>query len=368
MSVEFPRPTYSSTTPARPRLQIPDSPTLSTKALSAPACHPEKMLVTPASALMTSTNLSPCSMPEPIVHALYNQNCGSWTYLIADPVTEKAVIIDPTLDYDQQTNAISTKSADQLLDMVLREGYMITLLLETRLHRSHVTASRYLQHRLADFGQKATICAGSAINQNKASSHSSPDTSASRRSPPFDYLFKDYESFRIGNIVADVVHLPFADAPENIAYLVGVNVFTTISHAARDTPVSNPLYGPSTTSPSSTHFSVTINPSSTDEGWKRLMNLPTICKVYGGSQESQAHPYLTYEETRALHDQTISIPGSAAPGLSHETQSTLSYYATDINARGGKIPSKINVLHAEDGSNEKLEPLKIPRKLARLLE
>ena len=288
---------------------------------------------------------------------------------MADPVTEQAVIIDPVLDYDQATNVISTKSADRLLDLVLAEGYTVTLILETRLHRSHISASCYLQSRLNDLSpMKAKICMGSTLSQHRAATRLSKDPSNKQNDGYFDHLFKDYEQFRIGNIMADVVQLPFVDAPENVGYLIGINVFTTIPIArASGSTAKSPSTDGSMTSPTSTHFSVMSDRPDAGDGWQRLMNLPTLCKVYGGTEYTASQPCLTYEEMRAVHDRRGAESEISAIGEGNEI--VMESYATQINVRGGRIPSKINKRIGDDGKedSEMPDPLKIPRKLEGLL-
>ena len=371
MDIDYPRPTYRNTVPARPRLQIPETiSALPSKSRSAPANHPEKLILTPATNLMTATNLSPCAMPEPVIHSIYSSAARSWTYIVADPVTEQAVVIDPMLDYSRSKNMISTTSADKLLDMVLREGYSISYILETRLHKSHISASRYLQMRLSDLSQAPKICMGTSLSEHKASNRLSKDLSNKQNNGYFDHLFTDYEQFRIGNIVADVVQLPFAGAPENVAYMIGINVFTSISTTASSvSPTQSPTKVESPTSPTSTHFSVTTEQDSGD-GWQRLMNLPTICRVYGGTERSAGQPCLTYEEMRALHDRTN--PDSNSPVETMEAKDAITeFYATQINVRGGKIPARINLMMDGNGKgkeeSEMPDPLKVPKKLAGLL-
>ena len=370
MDREYPPPRYSNTVPARPRLQIPMSRSnLPSKPLSAPANHPEKLMVTPASTLMTSTNISPSAMPEPDIHPIYNQSAGTWTYLVADPVTEQAIVIDLLLDYDQSSNVISTKSADKLLDLILTEGYTITLILETRLHRSHISASYYLQSRLNDLSTvKARICIGSAIAHCQAANRLSKDVSNEQDEGYFDHLFRDYEQFRIGNIIADVVRLPFADAPENVGYIIGINVFTTIyAIATSRTAAKGSSNDDTVTSPASAHFSVTSDRDEPSEGWQRLMNLPTLCRVYGSTEHKASQPYLTYEEMRALHDRMGAE--TTAPAHGEGKEATMELYATQINVRAGRIPAKINMILGEEGKGDSgmPDPLKIPKKLAELV-
>ena len=68
---------------------------------------------------------------EPKIHTLFEMVTGTWQYVVADEKAEDAVIIDPVLDYDKETGKISTGSADKILDLVAKERYNISKILET---------------------------------------------------------------------------------------------------------------------------------------------------------------------------------------------------------------------------------------------
>ncbi|KAK4924677.1 hypothetical protein LTR66_016444, partial [Elasticomyces elasticus] len=60
-----------------------------------------------------------------VVHEVYEPKTGSWQYIVADPKSKAAVIIDPVLDYDSATGSIATTSADSLLSIVHQQDYYI---------------------------------------------------------------------------------------------------------------------------------------------------------------------------------------------------------------------------------------------------
>ncbi|WP_425528484.1 hypothetical protein [Xanthomonas oryzae] len=59
---------------------------------------------------------------DALVHSLYDSKTGSFQYVIADPVTRQAAIIDPVLDFDEKAGHVATTNADALLAHVEREG------------------------------------------------------------------------------------------------------------------------------------------------------------------------------------------------------------------------------------------------------
>jgi len=171
--------------------------------------------------------------PEPNVISLFEKRTGTWQYVVADPSTKKAVIIDSVLDYDPTNQGISTSTADALLAVVSENGYHIEKILETHAHAVHLTAASYLQHRLHQRqGFKPPICIGQRIKQVQ-------DLFAARYSIPadeyegvFDHLFEDDEVFKIGQLTAKIIHLP-GHTPDRIGYQITGNVFCgdSIFHA-----------------------------------------------------------------------------------------------------------------------------------------
>ena len=45
---------------------------------------------------------------QPIIRAFFDEPTNTVSYLVADPATKKAAIIDPVLDYDHESRRRST--------------------------------------------------------------------------------------------------------------------------------------------------------------------------------------------------------------------------------------------------------------------
>jgi glyoxylase-like metal-dependent hydrolase (beta-lactamase superfamily II) len=103
---------------------------------------------------------------QPLIHSIYEPTSGTWQYIVADPKTSKAAIIDPVLDFDAAKNEVATKSADELLAAIEQKGYEVEALLETHLHADHVSAATYLQEQLSK--KQTTVprkCIGKGIER-----------------------------------------------------------------------------------------------------------------------------------------------------------------------------------------------------------
>lgn len=158
---------------------------------------------------------------EPTVHNFYENVTGTWQYIVADPSTSTAVIIDAVLDYDPVTQAITTQSADELLSFVQEKGYKIARILETHAHADHLTSSSYLQSRLAQIqGHKPPIGIGKRIEQVQDLFGKRYGVTKDEYNHVFDKLFDDDETFSIGNLTAKAIHLP-GHTPDHLGYQIG---------------------------------------------------------------------------------------------------------------------------------------------------
>lgn len=161
------------------------------------------------------------NMSEPIVHPLFESVTGTWQYIVADPSTKKAVIIDSVLNYDPIKAAVTTESADALLETVKDHGYHVDMILETHAHADHLTAASYLQSKLAKSqGSKPAIGIGSRIKQVQNLFGEKYGVWSKEYETVFDKLWRDDDEFAIGTLSARAVHLP-GHTPDHMGYHIG---------------------------------------------------------------------------------------------------------------------------------------------------
>ncbi|KAK6219523.1 metallo-beta-lactamase superfamily protein [Colletotrichum tabaci] len=163
---------------------------------------------------------------EPIIHDIFEPSTGTWQYIVADLPTKAAIIIDPVLDFDPATSAISTQTADGLLEVIWELGYKVVGILETHVHADHLTAAKYLQSRLreAQAGAAPDICIGGRIKAVQERLSEKYGIEKEEFASAFDRLFGDDEVFGIGKLEATALHLP-GHTPDHMGYLIGSNVF-----------------------------------------------------------------------------------------------------------------------------------------------
>jgi glyoxylase-like metal-dependent hydrolase (beta-lactamase superfamily II) len=79
------------------------------------------------------------------IQSFHEPESGTWCYLIADPVSKAAAIIDPVLVYDPVSGLTDTGFVQQIIEAALSNDYRIDWVLETHAHADHLTAADYLR-------------------------------------------------------------------------------------------------------------------------------------------------------------------------------------------------------------------------------
>jgi glyoxylase-like metal-dependent hydrolase (beta-lactamase superfamily II) len=151
----------------------------------------------------------------------FDPNTGTVSYVVADPATRCAAVIDPVLDYDFKSGHTDSKSAGRILEHLKANGLTLQWILETHAHADHLSGARYLQERLG--GQ---IAIGERIREVQTTFKKLynlektflPDGSQ------FNHLFQDGEVFSIGKLEATALLVP-GHTPADMAYLVQGAVF-----------------------------------------------------------------------------------------------------------------------------------------------
>jgi len=156
----------------------------------------------------------------PDVSGFYHEPSGSIAYLVADPATGRAVIIDPVLDYDQKAGRITTTSADALLRAIEERNLTVDWILDTHPHADHFSAAAYLKDKLRvpmAIGEKVVD-----IQKLWQAIYNEPDFPTDGKS--WDRLFADGETFSVGDLPGYVIHSP-GHTLASITYVVGDAAF-----------------------------------------------------------------------------------------------------------------------------------------------
>jgi glyoxylase-like metal-dependent hydrolase (beta-lactamase superfamily II) len=81
------------------------------------------------------------------IKAFYDKPTGTVTYLVSDPQTSKAAIIDPLLDFDGASGTLTYTSIDDIPGYARESELIIEWSLETHIHADHLSASDYVRQQ-----------------------------------------------------------------------------------------------------------------------------------------------------------------------------------------------------------------------------
>lgn len=82
---------------------------------------------------MSTIRISPSSGPDsPEVAGFYEPDTGSIQYLVADPATKAAAIIDAVWDFDPKHARTNTNSLDEIVQYVADKGLSVVWVLDSR--------------------------------------------------------------------------------------------------------------------------------------------------------------------------------------------------------------------------------------------
>jgi glyoxylase-like metal-dependent hydrolase (beta-lactamase superfamily II) len=156
----------------------------------------------------------------PIIRAFFDEPTNTVSYLIADPATREAAVIDPVLDYDHKSGQVTTDSVEAILAAADEAGYKIVWALESHAHADHLSGAPYIK---AKTGAKIGI--GEHIKEvQRIFRPVFNATDLQTDGSDFDHLFKDGERFHIGELEAEVLYTP-GHTPADISYRVDDAVF-----------------------------------------------------------------------------------------------------------------------------------------------
>jgi glyoxylase-like metal-dependent hydrolase (beta-lactamase superfamily II) len=267
---------------------------------------------------------------RPDVTGFFHADTFSIAYIVADPATKRAAIIDPVLDYDERAGRVWSESADAMLAAVLERGLTVDWILDTHPHADHFSAAHYLKQKLG-----APIALGEHVRKVQAlwkDIYNLPDFSAD--GSQWDRLFADGETFRIGSLDTRVMHSP-GHTLASITYIAGDAAFV------HDT-LFQPDFG--------TARSDFPGGSATDlyRSIKAILALPKETRLFTGHDYLPGGRAVRWESTVAEQKRdNIHLKGNPSEAefvkLRQDRDKTLSMprqilHALQVNMNGGRLP------------------------------
>jgi glyoxylase-like metal-dependent hydrolase (beta-lactamase superfamily II) len=158
---------------------------------------------------------------RPVVKGFFDEETYTITYVVHDPATNQAAVIDSVLDYAANSGRTSFANADAVIAYVTSNNLKVTWLLETHAHADHLSAAPYLQEKL---GGRLAIGRQITHVQEVFGKLFNSGSTFERDGSQFDHLFDDGDVFTIGSIPAIALHVP-GHTPADMAYVIGDAVF-----------------------------------------------------------------------------------------------------------------------------------------------
>ena len=269
-------------------------------------------------------------MTAPEVIGFYHEPSSSIAYLVIDPATKHAAIVDPVLDYDEKSGRVSHEAADEMLATIKSRDLKVDWILDTHAHADHFSAASYLREKLGApiaIGEKITI-----VQKLWTRIYNFPDTTLSIHA--WDKLFGDGETFKVGSLEGRVMLSP-GHTPCSITYIFGDAAFV------HDT-LFQPDYGTARCdfpggSAREMYHSI-----------QAILALPENTRLFTGhdykpngrpamwestvAEQKRSNPHLKnnpsadeFVKTREARDKTLPMP-------------KLILHALQVNLRGGRLP------------------------------
>jgi glyoxylase-like metal-dependent hydrolase (beta-lactamase superfamily II) len=157
---------------------------------------------------------------KPRIRAFFDEPTFTVSYLVGDPETSQAVVIDPVLDFDPNSGTVEVRSADAILAAAKKQGWHIAMVLETHAHADHLTAAPYIKGKT---GAKVGI--GEHIREVQQVFQPVFEIDDLKpEAADFDVLLADGDRLQVGNMTIEVLHTP-GHTPADVSYRIGDVVF-----------------------------------------------------------------------------------------------------------------------------------------------
>lgn len=145
-------------------------------------------------------------MPEsPHIDAFFDPATSTFSYLLMDPETRAAAVIDSVLDFDPKSGRTGTASAERLRARAAELGAEVRWHLETHVHADHLSAAPYLKQTL---GGEIAIGERVLMVQETFGRVFNLGAEFARDGRQFDRLLQDGDRLPLGELAIEVIATP----------------------------------------------------------------------------------------------------------------------------------------------------------------
>ena len=157
---------------------------------------------------------------KPTIKTFYHTPSSTMTYVVSDPATNTAAIIDPVFDFDLPSGQVSVTSSDEVIDYVNERSLTVQWILETHAHADHLSCAQYLKQHLG-----GTIAIGKGIiSVQKTFKQVLNLPGFATDGSQFDQLLVDGDRLPLGNLAIKVLATP-GHTDDSMTYVIGKNAF-----------------------------------------------------------------------------------------------------------------------------------------------
>jgi glyoxylase-like metal-dependent hydrolase (beta-lactamase superfamily II) len=158
---------------------------------------------------------------NPEVHAFFDAPTNTISYVVRDPASDACAVVDSVMDIDYPSGSITYGGADNIIAFIKDKNWRLEWLIETHVHADHLSAAPYIQEQL---GGKIGIGENIVMVQDTFGKVFNEGTEFQRDGSQFDQLFKDGDTYTIGNMTAHTMHTP-GHTPACMTHVVGDAAF-----------------------------------------------------------------------------------------------------------------------------------------------
>ncbi|MEN0060759.1 MAG: MBL fold metallo-hydrolase [Myxococcota bacterium] len=156
------------------------------------------------------------------IEAFFDDATCSLTYVVSDPKTRDAVILDPVLDFDPQWVNVTESSVERVVKYVQDQQLNVRFILDTHVHADHFSGTQALKARLGGVVGIGRHVA--AVQRTFKEIFNWPEAFATD-GRQFDVLLEDGVPLLAGSLTVVPIHTP-GHTPACLTYHIGDALFT----------------------------------------------------------------------------------------------------------------------------------------------
>lgn len=166
-------------------------------------------------------SFEPGTEQRPQVHPFFDKTTNTVSYVVVDPDSTVCAVLDAVMEFDFSAGKLTTLQADDIINFIEKSGLQLDWIIETHVHADHLSAAPYIQEKL---GGKIAIGEHITTVQDTFGKVFNEGTEFQRDGSQFDRLFKDGDTYSIGNLSCATYHTP-GHTPACMAHIIGDAIF-----------------------------------------------------------------------------------------------------------------------------------------------